>query len=505
MSPSEGPVAVIDIGSNSARIVVYRLEAGLSTMILASSRGSLRLVRDLGASHKLSRDAQERAYDVLQDFRALALGAGATKTIALATSAIRDAENGKGFIAEIEKRFGFEARILSGEDEARYGFLGAVGGLPVDHGALFDLGGGSMQVTRFRQRKIVGAVSLPLGSLRLSDAFLKSDPPTSGEQRKLVDHARALLEKAKVAPLQPGESLVGTGGTVRNLAKIDLRSRNYPVSRLHGYGLTRKHLKDVVELVASRKLKRRVEIPGLNADRGDSIVGGALAILSLVQTLEADEIWVSGQGVREGLARSLSSEALPAPADVRQASVFALASRFNGWDEAAARRRASIAESLSGALDLAAEPALKEALLHAAILLDVGRSVDYFDRHEHVADIVLDTDLLGFSHRGIALLSAVARAAGDEDAKPHPLSPLVTANDEDGIRRAGTLLALADDIEERCPKDAAVTVECRTDRDDVVVTVQPLAGWRPRMLGKRFERAFDRKLTVVPVPSPGPS
>jgi exopolyphosphatase/guanosine-5'-triphosphate,3'-diphosphate pyrophosphatase len=498
MSSAEGPVAIIDVGSNSARIVVYQLEAGLSTMILASSRGSLRLVRDLGASHKLSRDAQDRAYDVLQDFRALALGAGATKTIVLATSAIRDAENGKAFVAEIEKRFGFEARILSGEEEALYGFLGAVGGLPVDHGAFFDLGGGSMQVTRFRQRKAVGAVSLPLGSLRLSDAFLKSDPPTSGEQRRLCDHARALLEKAKVAPLQPGETVVGTGGTVRNLAKIDLRSRDYPVSRLHGYVLTRKHLKDVVELVSSRKLKKRVEIPGLNADRGDSIVGGALAISTLVQALEADEIWVSGQGVREGVARSFAAEGLPPPAEVRRDSVFALASRFNGWDEAAARRRAGIAESLSSALDLAAEPDVKEALLHAAVLLDVGRCVDYFDRHEHVADIVLATDLLGFSHRGIALVSAVARAAGDEDARPHPLSPLVTANDEEGIRRAGTLLALADDIEERCPKGEAVEVDCRTDRDDVVVKVHPLAGWRPRVIGKRFERAFDRKLTVTP-------
>jgi exopolyphosphatase/guanosine-5'-triphosphate,3'-diphosphate pyrophosphatase len=497
MSSAEGPVAVIDIGSNSARIVIYRLEASLSTMILASSRGSLRLIRDLDATHKLSRDAQDRAFDVLQDFRALALGGGATKTFALATAAIRDAENGKAFISEIQKRFGFDVRILSGEEEARYGFLGAVGGLPVEHGVLFDVGGGSMQVTRFRQRKVVSAVSMPLGSLRLSDAFLKSDPPTSGEQRKLCEHVQTLLDKAKIAPLQNGETLVGTGGTVRNLAKIDLRSRSYPVTRLHGYFLTKKRLKDVVELVSSRKLKKRVEIPGMNNDRGDSIVGGGLAISTLVQVVGADQIWVSGQGVREGLARSVTSETLPSPADVRAGSVFALAARFTGWEEDTARRRAAIAESLSSALDLAPDPDVKEALIHAAILLDVGRSVDYFDRHEHVADIVLATDLLGFSHRGIALVSAVARAAGDEDAKPHPLAPLVTMKDEDGIQRAGALLALADDLEERCPKGQEVKVDCRVEKDEVVVKVQPLAGWRPRTIAKRFDRAFDKKLVVT--------
>jgi len=500
MRSAEGPVAVIDIGSNSARIVVYRLEGGLSTQILASSRGSLRLVRDLGTTHRLSREAQERAWDALQDFRAIALGAGVTRTFALATAAVRDAENGKAFMAEIHKRYGFEIRILSGEEEARYGFLGAVGGLPVEHGLLFDMGGGSMQITRFRQRRIQNAVSLPLGSLLLSDAFLESDPPTSGEARRLCDHARSLLEEAGVAPLEPGESLVGTGGTVRNLAKVDLRSRDYPVTRLHGYQLTRKRLKDVVELVGERKMKKRAGIPGLNDDRGDSIVGGGLAIATLVELAEATEVWVSGQGIREGLARSLMSANLPSPRDVRAGSVSALARRFAGWDEQSAARRAGIAEVLLSALDLAPDPDVSEALAHTAVLLDVGRSVDYFDRHQHVADIVLATDLLGFSHRGIALISAIALAAGDEDAKPRPYEPLVTDKDAEAVHRAGALLALADDIEERCPRGEPVQVDCRVGKDDVVVKVKALAGWRPRTIEKRFERAFGRALTVKGAP-----
>lgn len=497
MSAGDSPVAVIDIGSNSARIVVYRLEGGVSTQILASSRGSLRLVRELDATHRLSAEAQERAFEALQDFRAIALGAGATRVIALATAAVRDAENGKAFMAEVKKRLGFEVRILSGEEEARYGFLGAVGGLPLEHGVLFDVGGGSMQVTRFRQRRIMSALSLPLGSLRLSDAFLKSDPPTSSEVRRLCDHARTLLEKAGVTPLEPGESLVGTGGTLRNLAKVDLRSREYPLARLHGYVLTRKRLKEVVELVSSRRLKKRADIPGLNEDRGDSVVGGGLAISTLVQLLEAGEVWVSGQGIREGLARSLMTEELPAPPEVRTVSVRAFAARFAGWSSEQAQRRAGIAGALLAALELAPDPDVREALLHAAILLDVGRSVDFFDRHEHVADIVLATDLLGFTHRMVALVSAIARAAGDEDAKPRPYAPLVSGKDEEAVRRAAALLAVADDIEERCPRGEAVSLDCRVRKDEVVVKVKTLAGWRPRTIGKRFERAFGRKLTVT--------
>jgi exopolyphosphatase/guanosine-5'-triphosphate,3'-diphosphate pyrophosphatase len=494
---TENPVAVIDIGSNSARIVVYRLEGGLSTQILASSRGSLRLVRELDATHRLSAAAEERAFEALQDFRAIALGAGAARVFALATAAVRDAENGKAFMAEVKKRLDLDVRILSGEEEARYGFLGAVGGLPVEHGVLFDVGGGSMQVTRFRHRRISSALSLPLGSLRLSDAFLKSDPPAGGEIRRLCEHATELLEKAGVVPLEAGECVVGTGGTVRNLAKVDRRTRDYPVTRLHGYLLPRKRLKEVVELVASRKAKKRAEIPGLNEDRGDSIVGGGLAIRTLVDLLRADEVWVSGQGVREGLARSLVAQDLPPPAEVRRSSVRALAERFNGWEEEPARRRAAVAQTLLASLELAADPDVAEALVHSAVLLDVGRSVDFFDRHEHVADIVLATDLLGFSHRGVALVSAITRAAGDEDSEPRSYSPLVTGKDEEGVHRAAAVLSLADDIEERCPRGVDVVVECRVQKEEVEVKVKALAGWRARTIARRFERAFGRKLTVT--------
>jgi exopolyphosphatase/pppGpp-phosphohydrolase len=131
------------------------------------------------------------------------------------------------------------------------------------------------------------------------------------------------------------------------------------------------------------------------------------------------------------------------------------------------------------------------------VLLDLGRSVDFFDRHEHVADIVLATDLLGFSHRAVALLSAITRAAGDEDTKPRSYSPLVTGKDEEGIRRAGAVLALADDIEERCPRGKEVSVDSRVQKDEVVVKVKALAGWRPRTMGRRFERAFGRRLTIT--------
>jgi exopolyphosphatase/guanosine-5'-triphosphate,3'-diphosphate pyrophosphatase len=177
--------------------------------------------------------------------------------------------------------------------------------------------------------------------------------------------------------------------------------------------------------------------------------------------------------------------------------VRALAARFVGWDAAAAERRAQIAGDLLTALELRAQPEVGEALGLGALLLDVGRAVDFFDRHEHVADLVLATDLLGFSHRGVALLSALVRAAGDEDAEPRSYAPLLTAKDEEALGRAAALLALADDLEERCPRGAPVALECRVEKQEVVVKLPALAGWRPRTIASRFERAFGRRLTVT--------
>ncbi|HJS56693.1 MAG TPA: Ppx/GppA family phosphatase, partial [Vicinamibacteria bacterium] len=306
-----GPVAVIDIGSNSGRAVVYGIEPGGTLRILASSRASLRLVRELDDTRALSRDSVERAMEALRDFKAIAVGGAARRLVAVATAAVRDAANGLRFIERVRRELGISVRLLSGEEEARYGFLGAVRGLPVEDGFLFDQGGGSLQLSRFRKRRLGESDSFPLGALRLSDAFLKTDPPTGKEMRRLRSHARSFFEDSGFGRLARGESLVGTGGTVRNLAKVDQRLRQYPLRRLHGYALGRARLEKIVSMLAARRLKKRAQVPGLNDDRGDSIVGGGLAILTLMEWLDASEVLVSGQGVREGLALGLVTSALP--------------------------------------------------------------------------------------------------------------------------------------------------------------------------------------------------
>ena len=146
------PLAVIDIGSNSGRIIVVRVTANGHLEILSEARSSLRLMSDIDASGSLSADAEERTLAALFDFMAVAAGSGARRIVALATAAVREASNCDSFVADLRRQTGLNIRVIDGDEEARLAFSGAVNGLPIEHGMLIDVGGGSFEVAHFRNR-----------------------------------------------------------------------------------------------------------------------------------------------------------------------------------------------------------------------------------------------------------------------------------------------------------------------------------------------------------------
>lgn len=496
--PPPQPLAVVDIGSNSGRVIVVRMGGGGHLEILSDARTSLRLIRDIGESGRLGAQAEERTLAALHDFMAVAAGAGARRTIAVATAAVREAANGAAFVGRLASATGLDIRVIDGDDEARYAFTGAVHGLPVTSGLLVDVGGGSLEVSRFRDRRALRGWTLPLGALRLTDRFLSTDPPKQGETARLQDHVVAALREAGIAPLSDGEAMVGTGGTIRNLAKAHRASVTYPVPRLHGYVLSRRGLREVTDRVLSRPLGRRAAISGLSADRADSIAGGALVVQAVMEHVGAPEVVVSGQGLREGIAFEELSRRLPSTGAVREASMSALASRFTTWDARRARRRTQLAATLFDLLCPEAGEEMRETLDHAATILDAGRSVDYYNRWQHAADIVVSADLRGFSHRSIALLAAVIARAGRDRVSLAPYSSLLDAADRTLVDRAAVLLALADEVERRMAPGDAVVVERRDRRRTVVLALPIPHQWQAMDVASRFHRVFGRALELVP-------
>ncbi len=496
LPPDDRPFAIIDVGSNSGRMVVFRLREGEHLDVVDDARAPLRLARELRGSDLLGADAIARTIEALHDFRAVAAGAGATRIVAVATSAVREASDGAELL-DAAARMGVPLHVIAGDVEARLGFLGAMHDLPVTSGFTVDVGGGSIEITRFTERKLDATWSLPLGSLRVSDRFLEHDPPSEKELAKLRKHVASSLDDAGVVELRKGEDLVGIGGTVRNLAKIDLRRSDAALRLLHVFELTDRRLGAIVEDLAERSMRRRAQVPGLNPDRADTIVGGGVVVQGVMAHLGARRVVISSRGLREGLALDADDRGVAPAAFVRSISVATLAARFATWVHATGLRRASIATRLHEALEPEAPGAIAEMLGHAAMLLDVGRAIDYYDRFEHAADIVVAADLAGFTHGDLATLATILRGAAD-DEREGALAGLIEPGDRTAVTRAASILALADELNRRIVPEVPAPVTGNWRRDGFEVVAPVPAGWRPRGVADRFAQAFGRPLMVVP-------
>jgi exopolyphosphatase/guanosine-5'-triphosphate,3'-diphosphate pyrophosphatase len=489
-------LGVIDIGSNSGRVMVARVLGAAHLDVLGDARSPLRLVRDVANGGRLTSETIERTIRIVRGFVAVATTVGADRTLAVATAAVREAINGDELIERVRMELGIPVDIADGAEEARYGFFGAVHGLPVEHGIVLDVGGGSLQLVHFRARRLLRSWSLPLGALRLNDRFLRSDPPGRGEMRSLKEHVYATLEHAGLSPLLADEHLVGTGGTVRNLAKVDRRLRGeYPISRLHGYVLDRRRLDDASAMLARELAGDRARVPGLNSDRSDSIVGGALVIQAVMDRLLASDLTVAGYGLREGIAlRSVSDEAATVD-EVQRASLASVGARFTSWDQVRAECRAGLVKRLLAAVtpSLTAEASLAAAC--AARLLDIGASIDYYRRHAHAARIVSDANLDGYSHRTLALIASAVSAVGDREASVKAWAPLLGAVDQPVVEQIAAAVALADALVRYGSADLDATSFER--RNGHVALVTPVVdGWLLEAPTRRAERAFGLSLRV---------
>ena len=499
MKRARPPLAIIDIGSNSARIVVYDREASGHLRIVASARSSLRLVEGVVENHAIGEEAMQRTREALRDFRAIAMGAGARAIRVYGTAAVREAADGQRFASLVARTMGAPLQILDGEAEALYGFHGALRGLQARSGVLFDLGGGSLQLTEFKNRERVRSWSLPLGALRLSRRYLERDPPAEKAIRSLRAHVDGFLAELPLKPLALGARLVGTGGTVRNLAKIERFRLQTPGSRLHGHELSGESLREIESDLRTLPRRKRTAVLGLSKDRSDSIVAGAVVIGRLLDAVAADDILVSGQGLREGLAYAALGEMNAEPERVRETSIAALLSRFAGVDAAYGARRAALARVLFDRLvrnEGDRGRRFASALECASRVLDIGRAVDFFDRHEHAARIVLASELDGFSQAEVARIAAILHAADEEGIDLDGYAPLVSRADRPTVERAAVILLLADDLLERAPRGTLPKLEVNYRSDRVTIHATRVSAWRPRGLGERFLRTFRKELFV---------
>lgn len=487
------PVAAIDVGSNSVRVAIMSLGEHGYLEVLEEARAVPRLIRDVEDYGEFRPETVEHLIEVLADFRRLARTLGAD-IVAAATSAARDAANGADVVRRVTEELDIPLRVIDGEEEAYLAFLGATYTLPVERGFVVDIGGGSMEIVQFEDRRVVRSWTLPLGAVRLTDRFLKSDPLVTSELRALRQHIAKHIDQAGLPELGEGAVLVGTGGTIRNLGKIHRARQTYPLSLLHGYEVSRDEMRRVTDLVQQRSLAERRSIAGLNEDRADTIVAGALVVDALMAELRAASLLVSGQGLREGMALEATPRDLPSLSELREGALRGAVERFVPTRADLADERLALIRSLTAAVGFDAAPESTEVLEAAAFVQDLGRSVDYYNRERHTEFLLLEHGLAGWSHREVALICAIVRQAHQEKYAPAAYRPLINGRDTEWIGAAATLLALAEAIVNRRGAVHGTALGWRREDEALVITDECLSEWTPEQLIARVRRSFGLAL-----------
>jgi exopolyphosphatase/guanosine-5'-triphosphate,3'-diphosphate pyrophosphatase len=500
--------AIIDAGSNSFRLIVMSYTPHYAYHMTDEVRETVRLVHGLGETGRLLPEGMERGIEVMRMYRAFCNSLGIDDMIAVATSAVREAENKAEFLERVKNEAGITLRLLSGAEEAYYGYLAAVNSTTLTDGFVIDQGGGSLQITRVAGRRNYESVSFTLGAVRVMEEWLPDSPASKEEVTRLRRHVRKTLEVCPWFQAAPGTRLVAEGGSLRNAARIAQKAKFYPLDELHGHQLTRDELHKVIKQLEPLSVDEKRLVPGMKPDRADITLAASIVIEECMRAAGYESLTVSSQGLREGLflEKFLAGGALPLFQDVRKASVMNIAHLYN-YQKHHVYHVAHLALSLFD--QLAAKGGVwvrgdeRELLWAACILHDIGMNIDYNDHHRHSYYLILNSGLPGFTHRELAMIALATKFHRKGDPDPAELGPLLDRDDEKVLWRMTALLRLAEQLDRS--RDGSVRdVRLHIQGDTALLEAVSegdisVALWSAQPHAAIFQAAYGKTLEIVHV------
>ena len=404
-------IAIIDVGSNSARLVITQIYKNGAYNMVYNQKEALRLSQKVDKNGILTQEAFADTLECMRSFATMCKLFTVDKIVAVATAAMRNAKNGKELTALVEKETEIHLHILGGKAEAYASYLGVINTINVKDGIIFDLGGGSTELVLFRDRTIVDSVSLPFGCVNLTTMFNTKDEMPS---TVFSDISYLVMSRLEKYPWLKDSSLplIGVGGTARTIAKIEQKKNKYPASKIHNFQFTSQAFRATFKYLRETNLEQRRKLSGLGSDRADIILAGASVIQCLLEVTGGKKIIVSGCGIREGLfldyyakkeknpviAKDILEEStrnilLLYSTDIRHSEhITALAlTMFDAW------------KPIHG-LNVSWRRLLKTA----AILHDIGITINYYSHARHSAYMIENARLFGLTHKEQVIAAVIA-------------------------------------------------------------------------------------------------
>ncbi|MEL7490084.1 MAG: Ppx/GppA family phosphatase [Pseudomonadota bacterium] len=443
--------AVVDIGSNSVRLVIFDGSRRAPASI-CNEKALCGLGRDMTASGALNSASVEFALATLQRFRRLLGEHGDPPTRAIATAAVREASDGRAFVKQVQK-LGFDVEVIDGEKEAELAALGVISYHPAAEGLVGDMGGGSLELAFVKERKIKDRSSLSIGPLRLMQ-----DTGNNLDKAKSVI-SREIDSLSWVKP-KKFDTLYAVGGAWRAVARIHMRLRSYPLSILHGYEMSQGDAIEMCDLVARQSRRSLEEIPGIPRRRIDTLPYAALVLKAVLKRMNAEKVFVSAGGVREGLLYDQLTD------EEKKIDPLLAGAGFYAERLSPALAFGEAVSAMTAPMFPDETPAQRQLREATCLMIDTGAYFHPDLRGEHVFDTALRAPFYAISHEGRAAmaLALFVRHEGRRAAFPDDQAMgLLSWEDQQAAIRLGLAMRFAGAL---APKAPSLLRDCRLSLEE---------------------------------------
>jgi exopolyphosphatase/guanosine-5'-triphosphate,3'-diphosphate pyrophosphatase len=501
-------IAIIDLGSNSARLVLVNVMENGCFVVFDELKESVRLGQDMEKDGYLKPARVAQTIKTLKMFRRLCDANKIDKIFAFATSAVRRAKNQKSFLEEVVATCAIKLKVLSPEEAGQLIYHGVVNSMDIHKGLIVDIGGGSIQFIHYNRRNILAQETLPFGAVTLTYMFKEEGLKPEENAERIEKFIKEKLEGMDwLKNIEPDVRMIGVGGSFRNLGKISRMIRKYPLDMAHNYSLSYKEFETIYDTIKTLDLDKTMKIKGLSSGRADIFPSALSTMKAISEYIGFNEITISGCGLREG---AMFRYAVPTTAekpitDVLGHSLNTLVTYFD-----------SNAEHSDHVYNLSMQLFKQLKVLHklprayvrvlrtAAILHDAGLRIKYYEHQKHSAYIILNSNLYGISHKDLIMAAFVAEAHRNGIVKPESIAPymtLLTDEDVEAVKKLGVILKIAESFD-RSMSALITGITCDLLGDSVIMKTESEGDCSLEIkdaltCSVEFRRAFGKNLEIL--------
>ncbi len=498
-------IGVIDIGSNSVHLVVAKCydDYGNYT-IIDDAKVNVRLCEGLSETGRLSEERMALGEETLAMFARMCDAYGLIEVVAVATAAVRKAENGGEFVERIREKVGIEIQVIPGEMEAQMDYLGTINSIDIRDALLMDIGGGSVEFVLIKDRQKVDAISLPFGSIDLAEKFDLADVATPEKLDRLSAFLDGALCQYDLFKKAKGLPVLGVGGTIRNMGRIHRRALDYPLEIAHNYQMDLDAVKSVCKTAAELDLEGRRELKGLSKGRSDIFIGASHAVMMVMERIGSKSLIISDAGVRDGLIYTYFGRTEGDLIDkIFESSLGYAVDRFT-VNIPHARHIYKLSDQLYTQLEPihGVNGSLDRIRKTSAMLHDAGIMIQYNNHHEHSFYLILSAGINGLTQKELLMSAFVA--LNHRTQKKIKIDAIYTSMLDKKDLEIIDLLSLFLQIAEYLDRsmDGIVTdLSCDIQEDAVVlhVTSREASVFTDMIIsecGKKFKRVMGKELVI---------